>query len=373
MNALQACTLLGQSIWLDYIHRKLLDSGELRRLVEEDAIGGLTSNPAIFEKAIGTTPDYDAALARLVAAGERDPARLFEALALVDIHGAADVLHPVYERTQGVDGYVSLEVSPHLAMDTEATVADALRLWRAVERPNLMIKVPGTAPGVAAVRQLIAQGVNVNVTLLFARSAYRAVANAYLDGLEEAARAGLDLARIASVASFFVSRIDTAIDAQIEQRLAAAPALATLRGRTAVANAKLAYGDFQALSASARWQSLAVRGARPQRLLWASTGTKNPAFSDVLYVETLIGPQTVNTVPPATLNAFRDHGRAALTLTDDVDGARALIEALAGAGLALDQVTDRLVVEGVKLFADAQDKLLAAVAAKRDALVRAST
>ncbi|MEQ1440477.1 transaldolase [Fontimonas sp. SYSU GA230001] len=370
MNALQACTLLGQSIWLDYIHCKLLDSGELRRLIEADGIGGVTSNPAIFEKAIAASADYDAALARLVGAGQRDPAELFEHLALADIRGAADVLRPVYERTRGVDGYVSLEVSPHLAMDTEGTVTDALRLWRAVDRPNLMIKVPGTAPGVAAVRRLIAQGVNVNVTLLFARSAYRAVAAAYLDGLEQAARAGHDIARIASVASFFVSRIDTAVDARIEQLLATTPALGALRGRLAVANAKLAYADFQRLIADARWQALAARGARPQRLLWASTGTKNPAYSDVLYVETLIGPQTVNTVPPATLDAFRDHGRAALTLTQDVEDARALLETLAGAGLSLDEVTDQLVVEGVKLFADAHDKLLAAVAAKRDAVLR---
>ncbi len=374
MSPLQDCKRHGQSIWLDFIRRRLLVSGELQRLIDADGISGLTSNPAIFEKAIGGSDDYDAALAGLVAAGTQDPAQLFEQLALDDIRAAADRFAPVYARSQGRDGYVSLEVSPHLAMDEDATVRDAQRLWRAVDRPNLMIKVPGTGPGVAAVRRLIGMGINVNVTLLFARSAYRAVAEAYMDGLETFAAGGGELSRVASVASFFVSRIDTAMDAEIERRIAAATdaqtrdRLAALTGRVAIANAKLAYRDYQALIAQPRWQQLAGRGARAQRLLWASTGTKNTRYSDVLYVDQLIGADTVNTIPPATMDAFRDHGRVQPTLTQDPDAAQAVLDALGGLGLDLDALTTQLVVDGVQLFADAHDTLLAAVARKRDAL-----
>lgn len=375
MNALLDCKRYGQSVWLDFIHRRLLASGGLQRLIDEDGICGLTSNPSIFEKAIGGSDDYDAALAQLVAAGIREPAVLFERLAIDDIRQAADLLRPVYEQSNRADGFVSLEVSPHLAMDEEATVREAQRLWHAVSRPNLMIKVPGTEPGVGAVRHLIGAGINVNVTLLFARSAYRAVANAYVDGLQTFAASGGDVSRVASVASFFVSRIDTAMDARIDQRLATAAdtgekdALSGLLGRTAIANAKLAYADFQRLYAQPAWQALAARGAHPQRLLWASTGTKNPRYSDVLYVETLIGPNTVNTVPPATMDAFRDHGRARPSLAEGLDEALAAMAMLERLRLSLDEVTAQLVVEGVQLFVDAHDKLLTAVAAKRDALL----
>ncbi|MES0874484.1 transaldolase [Sinimarinibacterium thermocellulolyticum] len=374
MNPLLQCKTLGQSIWLDYIRRSLLQSGELARLLAEDGISGVTSNPAIFEKAIGGSDDYDAALAAAIGAGERDPQRLFEQLAIADIRAAADVLSPVYRETHGADGYVSLEVSPRLAMDEDATVREAQRLWQAVQRPNLMIKVPGTPAGIAALRRLTAQGINVNVTLLFARAAYRAVAQAYIDGLEDHAAQGGDPSRVASVASFFVSRIDTALDAEIERRAESTPedaaALRALAGRIAIANAKLAYQDARQIYAQPRWGALAARGAGPQRLLWASTGTKNPAYSDVLYVEALIGPGTVNTLPPATLDAFRDHGRARVTLTEDVDQAQAVFAELARLRLPLDALTERLVEDGIRLFADAEQKLLAAVAAKRDALLQ---
>lgn len=374
MNPLLQCKTLGQSIWLDFIRRRLLEDGELARMVAEDGISGVTSNPAIFEKAIGGSDDYDTALAAAIQRGERDPERLFEQLAIEDIRAAADVLQPVHHASAAADGYVSLEVSPHLAMDEEGTFTDAMRLWRAVDRPNLMIKVPGTAPGIAALRRLTAQGINVNVTLLFARAAYRAVAQAYVDGLEAFVADGGDPARVASVASFFVSRIDGVLDAEIERRAAKAGAdaesLRELSGRIAIANAKLAYADAAQIYAQPRWGVLAQRGARAQRLLWASTGTKNPAYSDVLYVEALIGPDTVNTVPPATLDAFRDHGTARVTLTENLDEARAVFAELERLKLPLDAVTAQLVDDGIKLFAEAQDKLLAAVAAKRDALLQ---
>ena len=378
MSALQGCKRHGQSIWLDFIRRRRLASGGLQHLIDDDGICGLTSNPSIFEKAIGGSDDYDAALSQLVAAGIREPEELFDRLAIDDIRQAADVLRPVYEHSKRSDGFVSLEVSPHLAMDEEATVRDAQRLWQAVARPNLMIKVPGTEPGVAAVRRLIGAGINVNVTLLFARSAYRAVADAYVEGLQAFAASGGDVSRVASVASFFVSRIDTAMDARIEQRLANTSddreksVLNGLLGRTAIANAKLAYADFQRLYAQPAWQALAARGAHAQRLLWASTGTKNPRYSDVLYVESLIGPHTVNTVPPATMDAFRDHGRARASLAQGLDDALATMAMLEQLRLSLDEVTAQLVVEGVQLFVDAHDKLLAAVAAKRDALLAAA-
>ncbi|SFF43473.1 transaldolase [Fontimonas thermophila] len=374
MNPLLECQRLGQSIWLDFIARKLLDGDGLQRLIDADGISGLTSNPAIFEKAIGGSDEYDAELAALVAMGVRDPQDLYEQLAITDIRRAADRLRLVYERSGGADGYVSLEVSPHLALDEDATVRAAQRLWRAVDRPNLMIKVPGTAPGIAAVRRLIGEGINVNVTLLFARSAYRAVADAYADGLEAFAAAGGEIGRVASVASFFISRIDTAMDTCIEQRIASThddherTALRALLGRVAIANARLAYADYRQLTAQPRWQALAARGARPQRLLWASTSTKNPAYRDVYYVEALIGPDTVNTLPPATLDAFRDHGCVRASLLDGLDEAQATMAAVEHWRLPLDEVADRLLTEGLRLFVDAHDRLVAAIAAKRDAL-----
>lgn len=374
MSTLKAATALGQSIWLDYIRRDLLAGGGLQRLIDEDGLGGLTSNPAIFEKAIGGSSDYDGALAVLVAQGVTEPAALFEALAIEDIRQAADLLRPVYDASRGEDGYVSLEVSPRLAADTERTVSEGRRLWLAVGRPNLMIKVPGTPQGVSAIRQLISEGINVNVTLLFSRAAYRAVAEAYLAGLEALQQADGRLADVASVASFFISRIDAAMDAQIAERLqrAADPlesqALQALVGKIAIANAKLAYQDYKALCAGTRWQSLEKLGARPQRLLWASTGTKNPQYRDTLYVEELIGPQTVNTIPPATMDAFRDHGQVRASLEQQVGQAQAVMEEVERLGLPLQAVTDRLVAEGVQLFVEADDKLMAAVAAKRDRL-----
>jgi transaldolase len=374
MSTLKQATALGQSIWLDYIRRDLLAGGGLQRLIDEDGLGGLTSNPAIFEKAIGGSSDYDGALAVLVAQGVTEPAALFEALAIEDIRQAADLLRPVYDASRGEDGYVSLEVSPRLAADTERTVSEGRRLWLAVGRPNLMIKVPGTPQGVSAIRQLISEGINVNVTLLFSRAAYRAVAEAYLAGLEALQQADGRLADVASVASFFISRIDAAMDAQIAERLqrAADPlesqALQALTGRIAIANAKLAYQDYKALCAGTRWQSLEKLGARPQRLLWASTGTKNPQYRDTLYVEELIGPQTVNTIPPATMDAFRDHGEVHAGLEQEVSQAQAVMAEVERLGLPLQAVTERLVAEGVQLFVDADDKLMAAVAAKRDGL-----
>ena len=365
MSALKAIRTHGQSVWLDYIRRDLLLSGGLQKLIDEDGLLGLTSNPAIFEKAIGGSAEYDAALRALVAGGTRDAAALFEQLAVQDIRQAADIFRPVWEATQGVDGYVSLEVAPDLAYDTAGTLADARRLWAAVGRPNLMIKVPGTAEGAAAIRELIAEGINVNVTLLFSRPAYLAVAEAYLAGLEARLAAGGSVERLASVASFFISRIDNSMDAEIAARGGEAAALA---GKVAIANAKLAYEDYKALIAGARWQQLAARGAQPQRLLWASTGTKNPAYRDVLYVEELIGPETVDTIPPATMDAFRDHGQPRRSLEEGTAEARAVIAAVERLGLPLDAITTRLVGEGVKLFVDAHAQLLAAVSRKRDSL-----
>ena len=374
MNRLQAVHTLGQSLWIDYIRRDLIASGALRRLIEQDAIRGLTSNPAIFEKAIGSSSDYDASLQAQVAAGVRDAGALFEHLAIDDIRAAADEFRRIYDQTRAADGYVSLEVSPRLAHDAAGTIEQARRLWAAVARDNLMIKVPGTPAGVEAVRTLIGEGINVNVTLLFSRPAYLAVAQAYIDGVEHWVQRGGDAGRIASVASFFVSRIDTAVDAELEQRAASADAataarLRALAGKTAIANARLAYQDFKALFASERWQALAHQHrARPQRLLWASTGTKNPAFRDTLYVEELIGVDTVNTVPPATLDAFRDHGDARSLLEHALADARQVFEDIAALQIPFATIAERLVAEGVQLFIDADDKLLAAVAAKRDAV-----
>ncbi|MEA2782854.1 MAG: transaldolase / glucose-6-phosphate isomerase [Rhodospirillaceae bacterium] len=369
MNPLKALQEHGQSVWLDYVHRDLLRDGGLKRLIDEDGVVGVTSNPAIFEKAIGESTAYDDSLRRYAEQDHLDAGAIYERLAIEDIQSAADILRPVYDRTERRDGYISLEVSPFLALKTEETIAEARRLWHAVDRPNLMVKVPGTEAGVPAVRQLISEGININITLLFAQSAYAAVAEAWLDGLEAFAAKG-DPRQLASVASFFVSRIDTAVDREIEKRLKTAKgneaaALRSLLGKTAIANAKLAYLYYQEMIASERWQRLAAKGAQPQRLLWASTGTKNPAYRDVLYVEELIGPDTVNTMPLATLEAFRDHGRVEDKLLQEVDEARHMLAEVERLGLDLARTTARLVTEGVQLFADAADKLLAAVESKR--------
>ena len=372
-NPLLTLEALGQSVWLDYIRRHLIMSGELARLIEQDGLGGVTSNPSIFEKAIAGSTDYAEALA---AAGRRAPCAttdLYESLAIADIQDAADLFRSVYDRAARRDGYVSFEVSPLLADDTAGTIAEARRLWAAIGRENVMIKVPGTPEGTAAIRTLVGDGLNINVTLLFSQGAYATVAEAYLAGLEAYAAGGGDLSGVAGVASFFVSRIDAAVDEQLDAKLASTSGAAgrerlrSLKGRIAIANAKLAYQRYKGILSTPRWKALADQGAQPQRLLWASTGTKDPAYRDTLYVEELIGADTVNTIPPATLDAFRDHGRPRLSLEEDVEQARAALVALEDAGISLDAITSRLVQDGVSLFADAFRKLLAAIDRKRAA------
>ncbi|OGA39867.1 MAG: transaldolase [Betaproteobacteria bacterium RIFCSPLOWO2_12_FULL_65_110] len=364
-NLLRRLGALGQSVWLDYIRRDLIESGGLARLVRDDGVRGVTSNPSIFEKAISGSRDYAGLIADASRQG-RSAKAIYEQLAIRDIRDAADVLRTVHAETGARDGFVSLEVSPVLANDTEGTVDEARRLWREVGRGNLMIKVPGTPAGIPAIRALIGDGINVNVTLLFSQAAYEQAAEAYVSGLEALAGRGGNLGGVASVASFFVSRIDTAIDAELERKMAgsADAGLAGLRGRAAIANAKLAYRIYRDIVAGDRWRALAAKGAQPQRLLWASTSTKNPNYRDVIYVEELVGRDTVNTIPPATLDAFRDHGRVRESLVEDLDAARQVFAELQRQGISFAAVTDRLLDEGVKLFADAFEKLLAAVAAE---------
>jgi transaldolase/glucose-6-phosphate isomerase len=369
-NPLELLQGFGQSIWLDYLRRSLLTSGEFSRLIAEDGLRGVTSNPSIFEKAIAGSTDYLDALQDLERRHDLEPMALYEALAIHDIRDAADLLRPVYDATGRVDGYVSLEVSPYLAHETTATIEEARRLWKAVGRDNLMIKVPGTTEGVSAIRQLISEGINVNVTLLFGIERYAEVAAAYIDGLSSFVEQGGDAATISSVASFFVSRIDTMVDGLITKRLATAngsdrPPLARLLGTVAIANAKLAYQHYLECCRTEAWQRLAARGAHPQRLLWASTSTKNPQYRDVRYVEELIGRDTVNTIPPATLDAFRDHGRPRASLEEGVEDAREVLQSLERAGISLEQVTDTLIEEGVVLFSQSFDTLLTAVDAGR--------
>ena len=367
MGRLNDLEAQGQAIWLDFIDRKLLDDGGLKKLVDEDGITGVTSNPSIFEKAMGHGDAYDAALAEFDKANpDASTMARYEHLAIQDIQHACDILRPVYDRLDGKDGYVSLEVSPYLANDTDETAAEAERLWHAVDRPNLMIKIPGTQAGVPAIAATIDKGINVNVTLLFSIDAYKAVALAFVEGLEKRAARGEAIDKIASVASFFVSRIDTKIDDAIDAGTGGEEAKA-LKGKVAIANAKAAYAWYQGGVQTDRWQALAAKGAMPQRLLWASTGTKNPDYSDVLYLDTLIGKDTVNTVPPKTLDAFRDHGTVAATLTQDVDGAKHVLAEAERLGLDLKGVTDTLVEEGVGSFSKAFDDLLGAIAAKHPA------
>src|SRR5262249_29191988 len=354
MNPLQALREHGQSVWLDLLSRDLLASGELARLVAQDALAGGTANPPIFQKAVVDSTAYDADIGRPTADGDPCVTAIYERLAVADIRSAADVLRPVYDSTAGRDGFVSLEVSPYIAMDTAATIAEGRRLWQAVGRENLLIKVPATQPGIPAIRALIGEGINVNITLLFSRHVYEQVIEAYLAGLEQLASAGRPLERIASVASFFVSRIDTLADKKISARIEQArnpserASLERLRGKVAIANAKLAYQHYLQRFAGPRWEKLAARGARTQRLLWASTGTKNPQYGDVLYVEELIGPDTVNTMPPKTMEAFRDHGRVHDLLVEDVDAAEQTLGDLDRAGISLDDITAELVTDGVR-------------------------
>lgn len=375
MNPVKALEQHDQAVWLDFLARGFIAKGDLKKLIDEDGVKGVTSNPSIFEKAIGSSDEYDGAIGTALKQGDRSVGELYEALAVEDIQHAADVLRPTYDRLEGRDGFVSLEVSPYLALDTKATIIEAERLWETVKRENLMIKVPATRHGLAAIKHLISKGISVNITLLFSQDVYRQVAEAYLSGLETLIANGGDPARVGSVASFFVSRIDSAVDKQLDDKIAQAndpeekARLEKLKGKVAIANAKLAYQDYKRLFSGDRWAKLEVCGAKPQRLLWASTGTKNKAYSDVLYVEELIGPHTVNTVPPATLDAFRDHGKPRDSLEEHVDDAAKVLKDLENAGISLQQITETLVTEGLQLFADSFDKLLGAVAFKRNTVL----
>ena len=357
----------GQSMWLDYIRRDLITSGKLKTMIEEDGLRGMTSNPSIFEKAIAESSLYDDILKSLATRSDLDATGRFEMIAIRDIQDAADVLRPVYESSKSRDGYVSLEVSPLLALKTQETIDEARRLWKAVNRENVMIKIPGTAEGLPAIRQAIGEGINVNVTLLFAQDVYEKVAEAHITGLEDLAKRGGSLKKIGGVASFFISRIDSLVDSMINDKLKTTTdpqqqgVLKSLLGKVAIANGKLTYQRYQRIFSGPRWQALAVQGAQTQRVLWASTSTKNPAYRDVMYVEELIGPDTVNTMPPATIDAFRDHGKLRNSLTEDVAGAQKVMDDLAKTGISMKEVTTKLTDDGVKLFADAFNKLLAAV------------
>ena len=369
MNPLRRLQDFGQSIWYDNIERKMLLTGELARLIQEDGLRGITSNPTIFEKAIAHSNDYDESLSKwLYAASRQDSRSLFFNLAIEDIQGAADALKPVFDATQGQDGYVSLEVSPDLAYDVEATIAEAERLHERVNRPNLMIKVPATKEGVLAFEHLVAKGINVNVTLLFSVERYKDVVDAYLAGLETRLRQGLAIDGIASVASFFVSRVDSAVDKLLETAAASDPTAAELQGKIAIANAKLAYKWYQHVFESERFENLRQAGAAAQRLLWASTGTKNSAYSDVLYIDSLIGPNTVNTVPPATYAAYKDHGQPRVTLTEGFEDAETQIAKLKAYGIDIGTVTKQLEDEGVQSFAKSFTNLLNAISTKADML-----
>jgi transaldolase/glucose-6-phosphate isomerase len=363
-NPVKALLDYGQSPWMDYIRRDLLTGGGLKKLIDEDGLRGMTSNPAIFEKSI-TGSNLYADILSSPEAKSMDAKQLFEKLAIRDVQDACDIFKTVYAETKRRDGYVSLEVSPFLASDTKGTLEEARRLWKAVNRENLMVKVPATPEGIPAIRQLLEDGLNINITLLFAQSAYEKVAEAYIAALEARAAKGQDITHIASVASFFVSRIDTLIDSKIDEMLKTAQGpnkelLESVQGKVAIANAKLTYKKFQELVSGPRWNALAAKGAQVQRLLWASTSTKNPKYRDVLYVEELIGADTVDTIPPATFDDFRDHGRLRNSLTEDVPGAAKVMENLAKAGISMKEVTDKLLADGVKLFADAFKTLLEA-------------
>jgi transaldolase len=368
-NALLGLQKYGQSVWLDFIRRNIILNGDLQKLIDQDGLRGITSNPSIFEKAIAGSNDYTDLLTQLGKQG-LPTGDIYERIVVRDIQDSADKLLPVYKSTNRRDGYVSLEVSPTLARDTNGTIEEARRLWKAVNRPNIMIKVPGTPEGVEPVRRLTGEGLNINITLLFAQEAYIAVAEAYLDGLEAALKAGKDISGIASVASFFVSRIDSLVDSNIDEHLKTAKGsdaqlLESLRGKVAIANAKQAYRYYQKMIESPRWKALAAKGAQTQRLLWASTSTKNPKYRDVLYIEELIGPDTVNTIPPATMDAFRDHGVLRRTLDTDLAAADKTMSDLEKAGISMKQVTGKLLDDAIKLFDDAFTQLLQAVDQKR--------
>ena len=366
-NPLHDLHPLGQSVWLDYIRRGMLESGELEEMIRRYDLRGVTSNPSIFEQAIGDSDDYDDELSSL-ASGGADADRAFETVAVADIQRACDLFRSIYDAAGGHDGLVSIEVSPTLADDTERTLEDARRLWKSVDRPNVMIKVPGTEAGIPAIEQLIADGTNVNITLLFSVAGYERVMEAFLRGLERRAEAGEPLDRVASVASFFVSRVDASVDAALDKIVEKggedAEKARGLKGRAAVANAKLAYARFQEIFSGERWERLAAKGAKVQRPLWASTSTKNPEYRDVIYVEELVGPHTVNTMPLNTVEAFADHGVARRSVDQDVDRARADLAALHELGIDLDDVTEKLQVEGVDKFAKSFRQMLDVVGQK---------
>ncbi len=369
MNTIERLTALGQSIWFDNISRGMIAKGELAALVRQ-GLRGVTSNPTIFEKAISGSSDYDGQLKHLL---ERSPDlgadAIIETLMVKDIQDAADVLMPVYERTKGGDGFVSIEVSPGKARDTAATIEEVRRLWKLVQRNNLMVKIPATREGLPAIEEMLSEGININITLLFAVERYRAVAKAYLAALEKRVAAGKPIDHVASVASVFVSRIDTLVDDMLQKKIAAggpnAGRLRELLGKTAVANTKITYQVFKEIFSGRRWEALRAKGASLQRPLWGSTGTKNPAYSDLLYVDTLIGPHTVNTVPPKTWEAILDHGKSHLTIEEDLDGARAVLDALSRAGIDLTQVTDRLEQDGVAAFKKSFDDLSRSLGEKK--------
>jgi transaldolase/glucose-6-phosphate isomerase len=370
MNPLKQLEACGQAPWLDYMKTSLISSGELRTMIERDGLKGITSNPSIFEKAIAESDEYTEPLKKFQSTGDHSVKDIYEHLAVSDIKAAADALKPVFEATKGRDGYISLECSPYLANDTEATVVEALHLWEMVGRPNLMVKVPGTAAGVPAIRRLLGKGLNINVTLLFSVAVYEQVVEAYISGLEDLLKAGGDVSKSASVASFFVSRIDAAVDKKLKT-LANKGAAAQLQGKVAIANAKVAYERYKVLFSGPRWEKLAKAGAKTQRLLWASTSTKDPSYKDTLYVEALIGRDTVDTIPPATMDAFRDHGVVtADAVEQDLAGAKAIMAGLEKQGISLKEITDELVKEGVKSFADSFDKLLGVVGERRKALLK---
>jgi len=367
-NPLRELETYGQSFWLDYIERRLLASDQFRRLIEDDGLKGMTSNPTIFDKAISGSDDYKQQLERLARGGKHTD-EIYEALTFQDIRSAADILRPLYDQSSGRHGYVSYEVSPALARDTDATIVEARRIFAAIDRPNLMVKVPGTREGIPAFEQLTAEGRNINVTLMFSIRHYEAVAEAFIRGLARRAEKGLPVAAIASVASVFVSRIDTLVDKILEKRISGGSdeALAALRGKAGIANTKLIYQRFKDYFYGERFRPLAEKGARVQRPLWGSTGTKNPAYSDVMYVDNLIGPDTVNTMPPATIDAFRDHGKPRSSIEEGLDNARDVVRRLAGLGIDLDAIGDKLQDEGVELFAKSYQQLLDGIERRRAA------
>jgi len=372
-NPLLELRALGQSVWLDDIDREQLRSGLFGRLIAEDGLSGATGNPTIFEHSITHSTTYDEQMQQLIT-GSKSAQEIYEALAMTDVKTVADLLRPTYDRTNGQDGFVSIEVSPYLAQDTEKTLAEVRRFWQTIDRPNLMVKIPSTPAGVPAIRQALVEGININITLMFSLDNYRQVAQAYLSALEERRAAGKDISRIASVASFFVSRVDVLVDQLLEDKIKATSTsaeqqkLKALQGKAAIANARLAYQEFKRLFGTPRFEALRQQGARVQRPLWASTGTKNPAYSDVLYVEELIGPNTVNTMPLKTLASFRDHGRVRLSVEEDIPQARAVLAALEAAGIDYEQVTSQLQEEGVQKFIDSFHKLFECIESKRKVL-----